>query len=249
MYGYRARIGYCSPPFVTESFCREFYMMAPEGVTLMITTLAVTSLTPAPTKEEMVTKEQTVESHAKSLEAAKYMARSGADVVVLGGNPLNQSRGIENLDTICAELASDIGTKVVTSTQAQIHALRTLGARRVASVHPFGPELDAYFGQSMRNLGFDSVGVIGCGYTVQDLGRVPGELAITLSRQIKQEHPEADTIHPSAAHWATAHAIEQIERELNVNVMTSQQAIFWKALRTAGINDKIDGFGRLLRDF
>jgi maleate cis-trans isomerase len=31
--------------------------------------------------------------------------------------------------------------------------------------------------------------------------------------------------------------------------MTSQQAIVWKALRTAGINDKIDGYGRLLREF
>jgi len=31
--------------------------------------------------------------------------------------------------------------------------------------------------------------------------------------------------------------------------MTSQQAIFWKALRTAGINDKIEGYGRLLREF
>src|SRR6266508_303357 len=181
MYGYRARIGYCSPPFVTEGFCYEFYQMAAKGVTLMITTLAVTSLTSPSTKEQMA------QSHAKSLEAAKAMARAGADVVVLGGNPINQSRGVENLDAICASLAQEIGTKVVTSTHAQTHALRALGAR-----------------------------------------------------QVKREHPEADTIHHSCAHWATAHAIEQIEQELGVNVMTSQQAIFWKALRTAGINDRID---------
>jgi maleate isomerase len=218
-------------------------MMAPDGVTLMITTLAVTSLTSNSDKEEMAA------SYAKSLEAARYMARSGADVVVLGGNPINQSRGIGNLDAICADLARDIGTKVITSTQAQMHALRALGARQVATVHPFRADLNAYFEQSMRNLGVGSAGVIECGYTVADLGRVPGELALTLSRQIKQQHPEADTIHPSCAHWATAHAIEQIERELGVDVMTSQQAIFWKALRTAGITDRIDGFGRLLRDF
>ena len=101
----------------------------------------------------------------------------------------------------------------------------------------------------MRNMGFESAGVVACGYAVQDLGRIPGELVLELSRQVKQEHPEADTIHPGAAHWATAYAIDPIERELGVNVMTSQQAIFWKALRTAGINDKIEGFGRLLREF
>jgi hypothetical protein len=53
---------------------------------------------------------------------------------------------------------------------------------------------------------------------------------------------------PAAPTWATAHAIDQIENELGVNVMTSQQAI-WNALRTAGIGDKLAGFGRLLREF
>jgi maleate isomerase len=243
MYGYRARIGYCSPPFVTENFCHEFYMMAPAGVTLMITTLAVKTLSAKATKDEMN------DSHAKSLEAAKYMAGAGADVVVLGGNPVNQSRGVENLDAICADLSREIGTKVVTSTHAQIEALKALGARKVATVHPFFSDKNADHERSMRNLGFEPAGVIACDYSVQDLGRVPGELALTLSRKIKQEHPEADTIHPSCAHWATAHAIDQIERELGVNVMTSQQAILWKALRTAGINDKIEGYGRLLREF
>jgi len=244
MYGYRARIGYCSPPFVTESFCTEFYRMAPAGITLMITTLAITTLTgKAKTVEAMAA------SHAKSLEAAKYMADSGADVVVLGGNPINQSRGIATLDALCAELSAAIGTKVVTSSQAQMQALKALGARKVATVHPFLPEQNADHEDSMRKLGFESAGAIACGYSVQDLGRVPGELALTLSRKIKQQHPEADTIHPSCAHWATAHAIDQIEQELGVAVMTSQQAILWKALRTAGIPDKIPGYGRLLRDF
>jgi maleate cis-trans isomerase len=244
MYGYRARIGYCSPPFVTENFCHEFYKMVPDGVTLMITTLSITTLT---AKEK--TTEAMAASHAKSLEAAKYMAEAGADVVVLGGNPINQSRGVETLDALCADLSREIGTRVVTSTQAQMQALKALGARKVATVHPFLPQQNADHEESMRKLGFESAGAIACGYTVQDLGRVPGELALTLSRRIKQEHPEADTIHPSCAHWATAHAIDQIERELGVNVMTSQQAILWKALRTAGIDDKIQGYGRLLREF
>src|SRR5262245_40459852 len=193
MYGYRARIGYCSPPLVTETFCQEFYQMAPKGVTLMITTLACTSLSSSSTAEQIN------ESHARSLEAAKAMARAGADVVVLGGNPLNQSRGVENLDAICAELAQEIGTKVVTSTHSQMRALRALGACKVATVHPFVAEMNGEHEESMRKLGFVSAGAVACGYTVQDLGRVPGELALALSRQVKREHPEADTIHPSCA--------------------------------------------------
>ncbi len=46
MYGTRARIGYAAPPFVTEVFCYEFYLMAPADVTLMITILEVDIKTP-----------------------------------------------------------------------------------------------------------------------------------------------------------------------------------------------------------
>ncbi len=240
MYGSRARIGYCSPPLVTESFCNEFYMMAPPGVSLMITTLMVTE------RDYMTSFDA---SHARSLEAAHCMAAAGADVVVLGGNPINQSRGMQNLGSLSDDLSRQIGVKVVTSTQSQSEALQALGAKKVATVHPFTDEQHERHENSMRNLGCEPAGAIGAGYTVGNLGRITDDMALKLSRQVKRDHPEADTIHPSCAHWATAHAIDQIESELGVNVMTSQQAIFWKALRTAGIDDKIAGFGRLLREF
>ena len=177
------------------------------------------------------------------------MARAGADVVVLGGNPINQSRGIENLDAICDGLSKEIGAKVITSTQSQMKALKALGARKVATLHPFVKELDEHHAHATARLGVESTGAVACGYAVESLGKVPGELALSLSREIMRLWPQTDTIHPSCAHWATAHAIDQIERELSVNVMTSQQAILWNALRTAGIDDRIDGYGRLLREF
>ena len=100
MYGHRARIGYCSPPFVTEVFPYEFYKMVPDGVTLMITTLEVGN---------EYTKQAFDGSYDRSLAAARAMGAAGADVVVLGGNPVNQSRGIENLPKICDDLAREVG--------------------------------------------------------------------------------------------------------------------------------------------
>ena len=75
------------------------------------------------------------------------------------------------------------------------------------------------------------------------------DAAFEISRQLKQDYPEADCIHLASAHWPTAHAIDRIESELGVSVMNSQQAIVWKALRTAGITEPIEGFGRLFREF
>jgi maleate isomerase len=87
------------------------------------------------------------------------------------------------------------------------------------------------------------------GGSFSDLGSIPDETALELARRIKRENPEADTIHFASAHWATAGAIDRIERELGVDVMTSHQAITWACLRRAGVNEPIAGFGRLLREF
>jgi maleate cis-trans isomerase len=43
--------------------------------------------------------------------------------------------------------------------------------------------------------------------------------------------------------------IEALERELERPVITSNQAVLWKTLRAAEIEDRIEGFGRLLRAF
>jgi len=44
------------------------------------------------------------------------------------------------------------------------------------------------------------------------------------------------------------HAIEPLEQEFGVNVVTDLQAVLWEGLRLAGIDDRIDGYGKLLRE-
>lgn len=239
IYGHRARIGYTSPPLVTEVFPYEFYKIAPPGVTLMITTLAITTRS----------KDEVDKSYQASLMAAKAMAKAGASLVMLGGNPINLSRGLENLDDLTSGMASEIGVPVLTSSQSQIAALELLGARKVATVHPYEAEHNDRHEVAIRKFGFEPAGVIAVGGSFSDLGSIPDETALNLARRIKRENPQADTIHFASAHWATAGAIDAIERELGVSVMTSHQAITWACLRRAGVTDKIFGFGRLLREF
>lgn len=239
MYGHRARIGYCSPLFVTESFTYEFYRIVPAGVTLMISTLAIVTRS----------KDEIEKSYALSMQAARQMAEAGASVVVLGGNPINLSRGVENLDDLIRDLEQKIGTAVTTSTTSQMKALRLLGAKKVATVHPWADAHHERHEESIRKFGFAPAGVRGAGDELITVGGLSKEKAVELARQIKKEHPEADTIHFACAHWGVAEIIDQVEDELGVNVMTSQQAILWQALRRAGVSDPIQGYGRLFREF
>ena len=241
MYGHRARIGYCSPPFVTEVFAYEFYRMVPAGVTLMITTLEVGNA---------YTEQGFDASHQRSLAAARAMGGAGADVVILGGNPVNQRLGMENLPRICEELAAEIGTPVIASALAQRDALAALGTRKVATIHVSGPDHEERTHRQIQAMGFESVGVWSpTAHPLLQLGKISETAAAELAREAHRRWPEADCIHFANAHWPTAFAIEPIERELGVTVMASGQAVIWKALRVAGINDRIEGFGRLLREF
>jgi len=63
-----------------------------------------------------------------------------------------------------------------------------------------------------------------------------------------QEHPEIDTLIYGCPHWPSVHAIEPLEQEFGVNVVTDLQAVLWEGLRLAGIDDRIDGYGKLLRE-
>ena len=81
-----------------------------------------------------------------------------------------------------------------------------------------------------------------------EVGAIPSEVPLQLARELKQEHPEIDTIHLGSPHWATGAVIETLEQELGVNVVQGSQAILWWALRTLGIDDRIEGYGRLLRE-
>jgi maleate isomerase len=63
------------------------------------------------------------------------------------------------------------------------------------------------------------------------------------------ENDAADAYFISCTTVRSAEVIARLEDALGKPVITSNQAMLWQALRDAGIADRIDGFGRLLRDF
>jgi maleate isomerase len=240
MYGYRARIGYTSPLASTEVFPYEFYEVVPKGVTLVITTLAVIDVTP----------EEVARSYEISLHAAEDMARVGVDLLVLGGVPINVSRGYDHVDDLIRDTEAKIGVPVTTSLTAQLQALRVTGARKVAVAHPFPPDAqETMLGDIVGHYGFELAGIKGGGKGGKELGRIPLEMSVELCRSLKRDHPETDTMWLPCPHWAVGEAIAAIEQELGVTVITANQAITWHAMRRCGIDDARPGYGRLLEAF
>jgi maleate isomerase len=238
MYGHRARIGYTSPMAATEVFPYEFYKIAPPGVSLVVSTLAVLERS----------KEEVDRSYDMSLQAAKELARAKVDVLVLGGVPINLSRG-SDVGGLIRDVEGDIGVPVITSITAQVDALRKMGARRVGIVHPFTPDQDRKFLSYLEPHGFEQLAVLGAGYTGPEVGRIPRNAVQVASRALMAREPGLDALWLPCPHWAVAEALDPLEREFGVSVCGALQAIVWQALRRCGVNDSIAGYGRLLREF
>ena len=239
IYGERARIGYTSPPLTTEIFPYEFYKIVPAGVTLVMTTLAIVVRSAG----------EVDQSYDISMKAAREMASAGVDIVVLGGVPINLSRGSANAEQLILDLEAELGIKVSTSASAQAKAAKALGCKKVVVAQPYElNETDRIAGYA-KHFGCKVLGATGWGSAFNQIGRIPRDAALQMGRKLMREHPDADSILLPSPHWPTAEAIDALERELGVNVMAAHQAIVWDALRRCGINDRIAGFGRLFREF
>jgi maleate isomerase len=239
MYGHRARIGYTVAAVTTEVFPIDFYKIVPEGVTLLMVMLPLGERSPEDVKK----------CYDLSIAGAKTMAEAGADIVLLGGLPINLSHGSGSLDDLLRGLEKEIGIPVTSSTTAQHKAYKALGSRKVGTVHPFKPDQNARHERYLvEHFGLEPTGVYAGGWDLKTLGKIPIDSALEWGRALKKEHPEIDTFNFACPHWRVVDAIEPLEQELKVSVMTSLQAIAWEAMRTAGVDDRIEGFGRLLRE-
>lgn len=238
-YGWRARIGYTSPPLTTEVFPYEFYKLAPEGVTLAVTSLAIV----------VRSKDEIDDSYDISMRAVREMAAAGCDLVCLGGVPINLSRGEANARDVARALEAELGVKVTSSALAQERAAQALGARRMVVAHPYAEADTQRIAGYGRQFGGEVLGAMGWGSPFNRIAEVPRHAALEMGRKLMRANPGADSILFLSPHWPTIDAIEPLEQEFGVRVISALQAIVWDALRGVGIEDRVQGYGRLLRDF
>ena len=234
----RARIGYSAVAYVTELLPKYFYEIVPDGVLLSMLTLQVTDHT----------EDQFNSLHAQGLRAAESFARAGADVIIMGGAPTNITHGEEQLNKELKELAQKFGVPVSSSSVAQGNALKALGARKVGTINPAVPRKIGDSASGSLGDGMVLVGRKHVGAKLADYNRIPPERGLELGRELLREHPEIDTLIYGCPHWASIESIEPLEQEFGINVVTALQAIIWEGMRLSGVNDKVQGYGKLFRE-
>jgi maleate isomerase len=127
-----------------------------------------------------------------------------------------------------------------------VAGLNRLGIRTLSIATAYTPDIDELEGLYLESRGFSVAAIEGLSLTTDiEMNRVSP--AYLRSFALSLDRPEAEAIFLSCGALRSLEIVEDLERELGKPVLCSNQASFWHCLRLAGIEDRIDGFGRLLR--
>lgn len=229
MKGWRARIGLIcpSPNTVIET---EWSAEVPDGVTVHSAVMGLT-------KVDVDGLSDLNQGSGSYIEAAEYLSQKRVDVIVYGGTSasmLNPGLG-EEIEEKIKEVTNCRG---VATSAAIRRAATALSATDLAVATPYIPEVNDNIVNYLET--FD--------YNVVDIDSLKG--GIDTPSEIGLQHPEAtyrqvkhdldcsqaDAVFISCTDSRTFEIIEYLEADLQLPVITSNQATLWNALREAQVD-------------
>jgi maleate cis-trans isomerase len=235
-FGWRKRIGLLSPT-VIETAAYDFFRVAPDGVSMCATTSNI----------EHWNKENFQQHVIEPLVVAvKYLASRNVDYIIHTGMPVVTTRGKGFEEEVVKLITDTTGLPSTTSIRSAIRALSHLGVRNVAVVTPYPQELHQSALTFLRASGFNVIADHTEDVVFKRLQDVtPAHIAATAARVLKSA-PSADGVYIPCNQWSAADAAQLIEKQCGIPVVTGAHADYWEAFRALGINDRIDGHGRLM---
>ena len=212
--------------------------MSPEGVAHITARTVVEGAASQATYESMA---------SGAISAAKLLATALPDLVVFA---CTSGSIVCNRDKINQEISDICAAPATSTTDAVISALSELGAKKLALATPYTSFVVDKEIQFLNETGFEVVSErsLGLGQNMQERLQFqrtsPNEI---YDLAISADSSDADAIFISCTGLASLSAIEKIESTTRKPVITSNQATFWHCLRHLDIDDKLVGFGQLLR--
>lgn len=137
--------------------------------------------------------------------------------------------------------------KATTLVTGCVEALRRVNARRMVIGTPYIDEVNERVATFFQGKGFDVLAVEGLGLVYDnDISRVTPQSIFDFARAI--DTPSADAIFISCGALRAIDTIDAIEKKAGKPAIASNQAMMWHCLRTAGIADRLTGYGSLFRE-
>lgn len=234
---HRAKLGFVLLS-MEQTIESDMMRLAPEGVGVHFTRATMPNQVTAANLAEMIDE--------MSSAAALLAPEAGLDVLCYACTSGSVVMGEDNVRTELAKgNPKTIPTTLVSGVFAALEALK---AKRVVVATPYLDEVNAIEADYMIDLGYDVLDIVGLNITDDaDMVRVTPDYIRDFA--ISVDRPDAEAIFVSCGALRTIDVIDEIEAATGKPVVASNQAMMWHCLRLAGVDDHLDGYGRLFREF
>jgi len=239
--GWRKKFGVLVPSTNT-SVQPEFDSMRPPGVTNHIGRIRIPNV---PLKSDADFSRLIELIVAAQDEAVEGLMSCEPDHLVMGISAETFWGGYEASRKLKAHLAGKTGLPITMGSEAAEEALKLLGAKTLGVVTPYWPVGDRNVIRFFGEAGFAVKRIEGlkCASPV-DIAHVSE--ARLREALIKVDGDDVDALIQVGTNLAMARLAGEAETWMKRPVVAINTAIYWHALRHAGIPDKVAGFGSLL---
>ncbi|MFT4065754.1 hypothetical protein [Paraburkholderia sp.] len=197
-----------------------------------------------------VTMESLTRAYLEAIDEAGYLKDLSPDAIAFNCTGASVANG-KDCDARLAQRMSDALEIPSTNTMVAIkQALRALKADGILHVCPFSDEFSSVERQSLIDAGFHVLRTVSLGFTDARAAAQmePAEITAVVRRQV-----DGDTraVLLSCANVRAFEAADELERGLDLPVVTSNQAMLWSVLHAAGwrgdAHGEVRGAGRLFQ--
>jgi maleate isomerase len=234
---YRAKIGFVL--LATEQTIEDdMYQLLPKGVGIHFTRAAIPDSITAETLTDL--------TNGLGPAAALLLPDGSLDVITYACTSGSLVVGEERVFHELAKGAPKaIKTTLITSV---MRALNQIKAKRIVIATPYLDEINLLEKAYMASRGFEILAIQGLQLEKDsDMVNVTPDCILHFAQSL--DRVDADAIFISCGALRSIDIIEELERRTGKPVITSNQAMAWDVMRLAGIDDAVEGFGTLLRDY
>ena len=236
MIGWRARFGIILPSVNTTTE-PEIYRCLPEGVSAHFT--------------RMEFKETTHEYYQKMIDdvpaGVRMLTHADVDAIVFACTSGSLYGGFGYDQIIISKIKENSDAPASTTSTAVVESFKQMGVKRVSVATPYEDWVNDLEKKYFEDNGITVLNIKGLGLRGLDVCEVHPERFYRFAKA--QYRKEADAIFISCMGLRTLEIIPGLEAELQIPVISSNQATFWMLFRMCGIpvSDMKCDLGRLFK--
>ena len=184
-----------------------------------------------------------------TVDAVRSVMTSHPDSLVMGMSAVTFFGGMAGADAFQKTIEDASGLRATVGSHATAAALRAYGGvRRVAFMSPYFPAANDEVRRYLTEAGFDVVRdrCLQCPCWTA-IAKIPTEVIRETFRALDGD--DVDAIVQVGTNLSAVRLCAAAELWLGKPVIAINTATYWQALRSAGIEDKIAGYGALLERF